>query len=79
MCSLLTHPIPRMTVTYTHVTHTAGCVGGLTRLLFIWKGKFMVLILNGSVGIGAHVQSKIGNFVEFITQNDSIDRSFTLF
>jgi len=30
-----------MTVTYTHVTHTAGCVGGLTRLLFIWKGSLI--------------------------------------
>ncbi len=28
-----------MTVTYTHKSHTAGCIGGLTRLLFIWKGK----------------------------------------
>jgi len=28
-----------MTVSYTHLSHTAGWVGGLTRLLFIWKGS----------------------------------------
>ena len=28
-----------MTVTYTHQSHTAGCIGGLGKLLFIWKGN----------------------------------------
>jgi len=28
-----------MTVSYTHLSHTAGWVGGLTRLLIIWKGS----------------------------------------
>jgi len=28
-----------MTVSYTHLSHTAGWVGGLTRLLLIWKGS----------------------------------------
>jgi len=28
-----------MTISYTHLSHTAGWVGGLTRLLFIWKGS----------------------------------------
>jgi len=28
-----------MTVSYTHLSHTAGWVGGLTRLLVIWKGS----------------------------------------
>jgi len=28
-----------MTVSYTHLSHTAGWLGGLTRLLFIWKGS----------------------------------------
>jgi len=34
-----------MTVTYTHKSHTAGCIGGLTRLLFIWKGSLIKQIL----------------------------------
>ena len=33
-----------MTVTYTHKSHTAGCIGGLTRLLFIWKGKLQSIV-----------------------------------
>lgn len=28
-----------MTISYTHLSHTAGWLGGLTRLLFIWKGS----------------------------------------
>jgi len=28
-----------MTISYTHLSHTAGWVGGLTRLLVIWKGS----------------------------------------
>jgi len=28
-----------MTVSYTHLSHTAGWVGGLTRLLLLWKGS----------------------------------------
>eukprot|EP00092_Neocalanus_flemingeri_P007373 GFUD01007960.1.p1 GENE.GFUD01007960.1~~GFUD01007960.1.p1 ORF type:complete len:548 (-),score=81.86 GFUD01007960.1:485-2128(-) len=28
-----------MTVSYTHLSHTAGWVGGLMRLLFLWKGS----------------------------------------
>jgi len=34
-----------MTVTYTHKTHTAGALGGLTHLLFIWKGSLFKQIL----------------------------------
>ena len=28
-----------MTISYTHLSHTAGWVGGLMRLLFLWKGS----------------------------------------
>jgi len=34
-----------MTISYTHLSHTAGWVGGLTRLLFIWKGSLFKQIL----------------------------------
>ena len=30
-----------MTVSYTHISHTAGWVGGMTRLLLLWKGSLL--------------------------------------